>query len=117
VQQSTTVGIAVGGHGEKQKFPAQFVKEALLLSDILNMNELAAVELLLVSEQQKANFPGQTRGRPAEWSLHSGHCFQGRFPGLFCCCKQTQYRIYSIERRPRMSAALEISAAFEIKFF
>ena len=27
------------------------------------MNELAAVELLLVSEQQKANFPGQTRGR------------------------------------------------------
>ncbi len=62
VQQSTTVSIVVGDHGEKQKFPTQFVKEALLLSDILNMNELAAVELLLVSEQQKANFPGQTRG-------------------------------------------------------
>ena len=64
MQQSTTVGIALGDHGEKQKFPTQFVDEALLLSDILNMNELAAVELLLVSEQQKANFPGQTRGKP-----------------------------------------------------
>ena len=56
------VGIAIGNHGEKQKFPKQFVDEALLLSDVLDMNELTAVELLLVSEQQKSNFPGQTRG-------------------------------------------------------
>ena len=63
MQQSTAVGIALGDRGEKQKLPAQFVGEALLLSDILNINELAAVELLLVSEQQKANFPGQTRGK------------------------------------------------------
>lgn len=54
----------VGDRGEKQKLPSQFVEEALLLSDILDMNELAAVELLLVSEQQKANLPGQTRGTP-----------------------------------------------------
>ena len=62
VQQATTKGIVVGDHREKQKFPTQFVEEALLLSDILDMNELTAVELLLHSEQQKANFPGLTRG-------------------------------------------------------
>ena len=83
MQQSTTVGIAVGGHGEKQKFPAQFVKEALLLSDILNMNELAAVELLLVSEQQKANFPGQTRGRPVEWGFTQWAVLSGSFSRTF----------------------------------
>lgn len=32
--------------------PQDFVTDALLLSDILNLNELSAIELLLAGEQQ-----------------------------------------------------------------
>lgn len=42
--------------------PQDFIDEALILSDILNLNELTAVELLLAGEQNLPDFPSLTRG-------------------------------------------------------
>nr|KAG5691716.1 hypothetical protein BaRGS_010219 [Batillaria attramentaria] len=43
-------------------FSQQFVAEALILSDLFQMDELAAVELLMAGENQLPNYPGLTRG-------------------------------------------------------
>ncbi len=42
--------------------PQDFIDESLILSDILDLNEISAVELLLAGEQQLPNFPSLTRG-------------------------------------------------------
>ena len=42
--------------------PTEFIDESLILSDILDLNEISAVELLLAGEQQLPNFPSLTRG-------------------------------------------------------
>ena len=47
VTKATTEGLQVQGMQNKQRFTQQFVSEALILSDLFNMDELAAVELLM----------------------------------------------------------------------
>ena len=47
VKKSSTDGIAVVGESRRQTFSQQFVAEALILSDLFDLNELAAVELLM----------------------------------------------------------------------
>ena len=46
--------------------------EALIISDILDLNELSAAELLLAGEQQLPRFPGLTRGLVAVLLYHDG---------------------------------------------
>lgn len=46
--------------------------EALILSDILDLNEISAAELLLAGEQQLPRFPGLTRGLVAVLLYHDG---------------------------------------------
>ena len=46
--------------------------EALILSDILDLNEMSAAELLLAGEQQLPRFPGLTRGLVAVLLYHDG---------------------------------------------
>ncbi|BFZ24882.1 hypothetical protein BsWGS_27921 [Bradybaena similaris] len=62
VKKSTVEGIAVQGEQRRQTFSQQFVAEALILSDLFDLNELAAVELLMAGELQLPNYPGLTRG-------------------------------------------------------
>ncbi|KAG7263034.1 LOW QUALITY PROTEIN: hypothetical protein CRUP_009440 [Coryphaenoides rupestris] len=42
--------------------PEQLLTEALIVSDMFDMGELAALELLLAGEHQQPHFPGLTRG-------------------------------------------------------
>ena len=44
----------------------------LIISDILNLNEYACVDLLLAGEQQQPNFPGLTRGLVSVLLYHDG---------------------------------------------
>ena len=50
VKKSATDGIAVQGEQRKQTFSPQFIAEAIILSDMFDLNELAAVELLMAGE-------------------------------------------------------------------
>ena len=52
--------------------PQDFIDEALVLSDILELNELFAVELLLAGEQQQPDFPSLTRGLVSVLLYHDG---------------------------------------------
>lgn len=47
VTKASTEGLQVQGMQNKQRFTQQFVSEALILSDLFDMDELAAVELLM----------------------------------------------------------------------
>ena len=52
VQKASKDGIQIPNLPSVHILPQDFVDEALILSDILDLNELSAVELLLAGEQQ-----------------------------------------------------------------
>ncbi|XP_029472832.1 nuclear pore complex protein Nup205 isoform X2 [Rhinatrema bivittatum] len=62
VQKASTEGIAIQGQQGTRLLPEQLINEAFILSDLFEIAELAAVELLLAGEHQQPHFPGLTRG-------------------------------------------------------
>ncbi|KAL7982496.1 hypothetical protein Chor_010094, partial [Crotalus horridus] len=62
VQKANTEGVAIQGQQGTRLLPEQLIKEAFILSDLFDIGELAAVELLLAGEHQQPRFPGLTRG-------------------------------------------------------
>lgn len=72
LQKAPTSGIAIASLPNVHILPQDFVDEALLLSDILDLNETSAVELLLAGEQQLPRFPDLTRGLVAVLLYHDG---------------------------------------------
>ncbi|XP_075066511.1 nuclear pore complex protein Nup205 isoform X3 [Mixophyes fleayi] len=62
IQKASTEGIAIKGQQGTRLLPEMLIKEAFILSDLFNIGEVAAVELLLAGEHQQPHFPGLTRG-------------------------------------------------------
>ncbi|XP_053318181.1 nuclear pore complex protein Nup205 [Spea bombifrons] len=62
IKKASTEGIAIIGQQGSRLLPEQLIKEAFILSDLFNIGEIAAVELLLAGEHQQPHFPGLTRG-------------------------------------------------------
>ncbi|KAM3870428.1 nuclear pore complex protein Nup205 isoform 2-T2 [Diretmus argenteus] len=62
VRKASTEGIAIQGQQGSRLLPEQLLSEAFILSDLFDMGELAALELLLAGEHQQPHFPGLTRG-------------------------------------------------------
>ena len=56
VQKAPQSGLAVPGLSGSPSLPEDFVEEALLLSDILELNEISSVELLLAGEQHTPRY-------------------------------------------------------------
>uniref|UniRef100_A0A2C9L850 Nuclear pore complex protein Nup205 n=1 Tax=Biomphalaria glabrata TaxID=6526 RepID=A0A2C9L850_BIOGL len=72
VRKSNVEGIPVLGEQRRQTFSQQFIAETFILSDLFELNELAAVELLMAGEQQLPNYPGLTRGLVAVLLYYDG---------------------------------------------
>uniref|UniRef100_H3C417 Nucleoporin 205 n=1 Tax=Tetraodon nigroviridis TaxID=99883 RepID=H3C417_TETNG len=64
VRKASTEGIAIQGQQGARLLPQHLLKEAFILSDLFDIGELTALELLLAGkgEQQQPHFPGLTRG-------------------------------------------------------
>ncbi|XP_067246200.1 nuclear pore complex protein Nup205 [Chanodichthys erythropterus] len=62
VRKASTEGIAIQGQQGARLLPEQLISETFILSDLFDLGELAALELLLAGEHQQAHFPGLTRG-------------------------------------------------------
>eukprot|EP00064_Thunnus_orientalis_P003055 superscaffoldBa00000243_g3063 len=62
VRKASTEGIAIQGQQGSRLLPEQLLSEAFILSDLFDIGELAALELLLAGEHQQPHFPGLTRG-------------------------------------------------------
>ncbi|CAI5785815.1 pore complex Nup205 [Podarcis lilfordi] len=62
VQKASTEGVAIQGQQGTRLLPEQLIREAFILSDLFDIGELAAVELLLAGEHQQPRFPGLSRG-------------------------------------------------------
>ncbi|XP_061773938.1 nuclear pore complex protein Nup205 isoform X1 [Nerophis ophidion] len=62
VRKASTEGIAIQGQQGSRLLQEQLLSEAFILSDLFDIGELAALELLLAGEQQQSHFPGLTRG-------------------------------------------------------
>lgn len=58
-------GIQLDGYKTKHILSVAFIEEAVILSDLYNLNEFTAVELLIEAESQMQFFPGLTRGLTA----------------------------------------------------
>ncbi|XP_064596049.1 nuclear pore complex protein Nup205-like [Liolophura sinensis] len=72
LKKASSVGLPMGDDQTTQTFSQQFIDEALILSDLLDLNELAAVELLMAGENQQPDFPGLTRGLVAVLLYYDG---------------------------------------------
>ncbi|KAM4733383.1 LOW QUALITY PROTEIN: nuclear pore complex protein Nup205 [Anableps anableps] len=62
VRKASTEGIAIQGQQGSRLLPEKLLTEAFILSDLFDIGELAALELLLAGEQQQPHFPGLMRG-------------------------------------------------------
>uniref|UniRef100_A0A8B9L3G9 Nucleoporin 205 n=1 Tax=Astyanax mexicanus TaxID=7994 RepID=A0A8B9L3G9_ASTMX len=62
VRKASTEGISIQGQQGSRLLPEQLLTEAFILSDLFDIGELAALELLLAGEHQQPHFPGLTRG-------------------------------------------------------
>ncbi|XP_010142243.1 PREDICTED: nuclear pore complex protein Nup205-like, partial [Buceros rhinoceros silvestris] len=62
IQKASTEGVTIQGQQGMRLLPEQLIREAFILSDLFDIGELAAVELLLAGENQQPHFPGLTRG-------------------------------------------------------
>ncbi|KAI4886720.1 hypothetical protein NFI96_014775 [Prochilodus magdalenae] len=62
VRKASTEGISIQGQQGSRLLPEQLLVEAFILSDLFELGELAALELLLAGEHQQPHFPGLTRG-------------------------------------------------------
>uniref|UniRef100_A0A4W5RL30 Nucleoporin 205 n=1 Tax=Hucho hucho TaxID=62062 RepID=A0A4W5RL30_9TELE len=62
VRKASTEGIAIQGQQGARLLPEQLLTEAFILSDLFDIGELAALELLLAGENQQPHFPGLSRG-------------------------------------------------------
>ncbi|KAH3735194.1 hypothetical protein DPMN_041656 [Dreissena polymorpha] len=51
VKKSVTVGLQVHGEQRTQTFPVEVIKEAIIISDLFDLNEYAALELLLAGKE------------------------------------------------------------------
>ncbi|XP_072164969.1 nuclear pore complex protein Nup205-like [Diadema setosum] len=74
VKKADVEGIVVLGQATSRLLPRQLIKESLIVSDLFDLNEYAAVELLLAGDQQQPHFPGLTRGRVAVVLYYDGRC-------------------------------------------
>ncbi|XP_035283099.1 nuclear pore complex protein Nup205 isoform X1 [Anguilla anguilla] len=62
VRKASLEGISIQGQQGARLLPEALLTEAFILSDLFDMGEMAAVELLLAGEHQQPYFPGLTRG-------------------------------------------------------
>jgi len=47
VKKSNTVGLPIHGEQRTQTFPESFIEEAIIISNLFDLNEFASLELLI----------------------------------------------------------------------
>ena len=52
LEKAVKEGLDLPNFPKLHTLPQDFIQDAMLLSDILNLNEISAIELLLAGEQQ-----------------------------------------------------------------
>ncbi|XP_054717049.1 nuclear pore complex protein Nup205-like [Uloborus diversus] len=72
VKKASSSGIAITGQAGLQILPQSLIDEALIISDMFDLNEITALELLIAGQQQQPRFPGLTRGLVAMLLYYDG---------------------------------------------
>ncbi|XP_071943661.1 nuclear pore complex protein Nup205-like [Antedon mediterranea] len=72
VKKAKEDGIVIEGQPGTRTLPEEFIKESLIISDLFDLNEYSAVELLLAGEQQQPHYPGLPRGLVAVLLYYDG---------------------------------------------
>ncbi|XP_014664623.1 PREDICTED: LOW QUALITY PROTEIN: nuclear pore complex protein Nup205-like [Priapulus caudatus] len=72
VKNAAKEGLPIEGQKGSQLLSSHLIEEALIISDLFNLNEIAAVELLLAGETQLSSFPGLNRGLVAVLLYYDG---------------------------------------------
>lgn len=86
VQKANSEGLVLKGDTAPQLFSQDLINEALIVSDLFNLNELSAAELLIEGERQKPHYPQLTRGLVAVLLYWDGRkCLTGTLKTLIQC--------------------------------
>jgi nuclear pore complex protein Nup205 len=78
VRKAQTEGIRLpsdlesAASSQLQRLPPQVVEEAIILSEMLNLTEISALQLLVRGEEQLGDYPGLSRGLVAVLLYYDG---------------------------------------------
>ncbi|XP_001354955.4 nuclear pore complex protein Nup205 [Drosophila pseudoobscura] len=72
IRAGLTEGIPLGGQGHKLILSQDLIDEAIILSDMFDLDELIAVELLYTAQRQQMHHPGLPRGLVAVLLYYDG---------------------------------------------
>ncbi|OXA52513.1 hypothetical protein Fcan01_12127 [Folsomia candida] len=72
LKKSTSDGISLNGQEARQILHPQLINETFLLSDIFEINEFLALDLLATAESLKEEYPGWARGLIAVFLYYEG---------------------------------------------
>uniref|UniRef100_A0A0N8ESW6 Nuclear pore complex protein Nup205 n=1 Tax=Heterocephalus glaber TaxID=10181 RepID=A0A0N8ESW6_HETGA len=100
IQKASIEGVAIQGQQGTRPLPEKLIKEAFILSDLFDIGELAAVELLLAGEHQQPHFPGLTRGLVAVLLYWDGkRCIANSLKALI---QSRQGKTWTLELSPEL---------------
>ncbi|KAH8273367.1 hypothetical protein KR018_011887 [Drosophila ironensis] len=72
LRNAPSEGLAMPGHLRKVQFSQELLDEAIILSDMFDLDEIVAVELLCTAQRQQIHHPGLTRGLVAVLLYYDG---------------------------------------------
>ncbi|KAL3882663.1 hypothetical protein ACJMK2_028981 [Sinanodonta woodiana] len=101
VRKSKTEGIPIHGQQGTQTFSEDFIQEALIISDLFELNEFAALELLIAGEDEKPSYPGLTRGLLAVLLFYDGR--KSLVLALRTLMQSLTGRTWTLELSPELS--------------
>lgn len=100
VKNAATVGIQISAQGSPVKLNPSLTKQVLEVSDILDINEKTAFELMLVAEQQLPRFPDYSREQVAILLYHDGR--QSVYSALRALVQAREGNTWILELSPQV---------------
>ena len=104
VKNAATVGIQISAQGSPVKLNPSLTKQVLEVSDILDINEKTAFELMLVAEQQLPRFPDYSREQVAILLYHDGR--QSVYSALRALVQAREGNTWILELSPQVCACV-----------
>ncbi|CAG0883896.1 unnamed protein product [Cyprideis torosa] len=102
VQASTTTPLEI--LGATRTLPSDIIEEAQILSDMCDLNEEVAAELLLLAESQSSDFPTVTRGLISVLLYYDTQ--QSIATGLLSAAQAVEGRTWTVDAKPEVTSLM-----------
>ena len=108
MKRATTAGVSLSSESSPTKLPLSVITETIELSDVLDLNEKTALELLLVAEQQLPRFPQFSRQQVAILLFQDGR--QSVYTALRALVQARDGNLWTLSLSPQVGCGAGVWA-------